>query len=233
MEKDLNVTKIVHGLIYIVAIIVMLLNIFLDLPGVDKIPWNYWIVLSLLVIRIVMAETSIPSLYFHDCGSEPKRIVPGNNIYSLNKYSAVYVEICSKRATATEVFSSVMWKWTSGTNSFTYKSTGRWFIPDGDKKNSIINQQTVTIFPNGMPRRLHFGILGSQGTLCSFSRNQEGYDELFTFQGDPSEILVEITLRSENKGKCVGHFIVRNLGSGKLEIVPNNKRHSLSLFKKM
>lgn len=218
VDRDIDNSKIMIWVIYLLTLITIILNIFLDLPSLEKIPWNYWIVIALLVIRIVVAEVSVPRLYIEDCGSEPKLFRDDKKLYS---YLSVYIDVGCRGAVATNVFPVIEWIDVAN-GQISFKNSGRWFIPNEDKKDDILGLQTVTISPNGMTWRLHFARLNDDGMLCAWSRKPDGHDELHTLRPAPSEFLVKITLRSGNKSKCTGQYIVKNPKPRQLKINQKN-----------
>ena len=200
----------------------LFLGIILNIDNFGEIPWNIWIVIFFLITQNLIQENTIPKIFIKDYGYDAKTFV------TEEQYSTVCIDVCSKRAIATDVFATV--EWTDQQNQVCFKNTGRWFIPNEDLKKDVIGQQTVTIFPNGMPRRLHFGILNNKGFLCAWCRRPDGINEIHYLRPSPSEFSVKITLRSSNKGECISNYLVKNPNSGELEIISTDKKKIFSSF---
>jgi hypothetical protein len=194
-----------------------ILGIILNINNLEDISWNLWIVIFFLIIQNLIHESNIPKLYIRNVGYDPKTFI------TQEQFSTVCIDVCSKRAVATDVFATV--EWTDAKNQICFENTGRWFIPSEDLKKDVIGQQTVTIFPNGMPRRLHFGILNKDGFLCAWYRRPDGLCETHHLRPAPMEFSVKITLRSSNKGECTGYFLVKNPNAGELEIISTDKKN--------
>ena len=194
----------------------LILGLILNIDNLNDISWNVWIVIFFLIIQNLIHETSIPKLCIKDFGYDAKTFI------TMEQFSTVCIDVCSLRAVATDVFATV--EWTDQENQISFENTGRWFIPNEDLKKDVIGQQTVTIFPNGMPRRLHFGILNKDGFLCAWYRRPDGISERHHLRPAPTEFFVKITLRSSNKGKCIGYFLVKNPNAGELEIISTDKK---------
>ena len=210
MIKEKNLGIISRWWPTLLALLSGVLGIILNLGDISKIPFSVWLSLAFLIVQNLISENSVPILYIKEFGFDPKTFITGE------EYMAVYVDVCCKRAVATDVFPTV--EWSDTLSKVTFENTGRWFIPNEDRKTDIIGQQTVTIIPNGMPRRLHFGRLNEEGYICAWYRRPDGLDVTHYLKPSPSEFIVNITFKSGNKGICVGKFIIRNPKSYEIDV---------------
>ncbi|REG07071.1 hypothetical protein [Pelolinea submarina] len=219
MVKEKNLGIISRWWPTFLALISALIGIILNLGNISEIPYSIWLTLAFLIIQNLISENSVPKLYISDCGIDPKTFITGE------MYMAVFVDVCSKRAVATDVFPTV--EWVDESCNVHFENTGRWFIPTEDLKTNIIGNQTVNLFPNGMPRRLHFGRLDENGFLCAWYRRPDGLDATHYLKPAPSEFIVKITFRSGNKGICIGKYLIKNQKSFELEVISlENKKRS-------